>query len=224
MQSKPPHEAYSVLLEACVREQKAQVASELVQWADEDGIEPSICDLLSLLASQPARKRPSLARKLLKVSLSPIKPPLPLLVGLWTCVVLKNRIASSSPCPMRHKKSSWDCVRGDACSTTTILHQHRPKRGLVGFLVGQHMAFIISLLRMIHTVKATMCSLRPSLGCRAGARSLQGSGPVHPVRQCSAGIRRLCQGLELPHHHCKFLSNGSVMSVLSKEVLVGNLP
>lgn len=84
MQSKPPHEAYTVLLEACVREQKAQVASELVQWADEDGVEPSVCDLLSLLASQPARKRPSLARKLLKVSLPLIKPPSPSFVRLWT--------------------------------------------------------------------------------------------------------------------------------------------
>ena len=76
-----------MLLEACVREQKAQVASELVQWADEDGVEPSICDVLSLLASQPARKRPSLARKLLKVSFSLIKPPLPSFAQLWTCNV-----------------------------------------------------------------------------------------------------------------------------------------
>ncbi|KAK9821204.1 hypothetical protein WJX74_009857 [Apatococcus lobatus] len=64
--SKPPHEAYTVLLEACAREHKADVASELLQWANEDGIEPSTCDLLSLLVSQPARNQPYLARKILK--------------------------------------------------------------------------------------------------------------------------------------------------------------
>lgn len=67
MQSKPPHAAYTVLWEACAREQRSEVALELLRWAGEDGIEPTICDLLSLLASQPARKRSPLARKLLKV-------------------------------------------------------------------------------------------------------------------------------------------------------------
>ena len=67
LQSKPPHETYTVLLEACAREQKAAVASELLQWANEDGVQPTIGDLLSLLASQPACKRGPLATRLIKV-------------------------------------------------------------------------------------------------------------------------------------------------------------
>ena len=68
MQGKPPNEAFTVLWEACARDRKPEVALELLSWAIADEVQPSVCDLLSLLASQPARKRSALARKLLKVS------------------------------------------------------------------------------------------------------------------------------------------------------------
>ena len=75
LQGKPPREAFTVLWETCAREEKPEVALELLSWAAADGLQPSICDLLSLLASQPAQDRPALAEELLRVGLIPVRAP-----------------------------------------------------------------------------------------------------------------------------------------------------
>ncbi len=68
LQGKPPRQAFTVLWEACVREKKSGVALELLSWAAADHVQPTLGDLLSLLASQPADQRPELAKTLLRAS------------------------------------------------------------------------------------------------------------------------------------------------------------